>query len=177
MRTRSRTASALAGVTTLLLAALAMTSAAHDPPGGSKPPQHTHDRAMPHVHTDAPPEYRTMTAPTALWIDPSTLERGKAIYADKCAACHGEQGRGDGPEAEDLLVKPPSFKDSAMVAAMTDAYWFWRVSEGGEVEPFRSTGSVMPAWKKKLSVEDRWAVIAYQHTLSGHAGPPRSCTS
>ena len=29
----------------------------------------------------------------------------------------------------------------------------------------------MPAWKNELSVEDRWAVIAYQHTFSGHTGP------
>jgi len=29
----------------------------------------------------------------------------------------------------------------------------------------------MPAWKNDLSVEDRWAVIAYQHTFSGHEGP------
>jgi hypothetical protein len=29
----------------------------------------------------------------------------------------------------------------------------------------------MPAWKDELSIEDRWAVIAYQHTFSGHRGP------
>jgi len=35
----------------------------------------------------------------------------------------------------------------------------------------KSIGSAMPAWKKVVSVEDRWAVIAYQHTFSGHRGP------
>ena len=29
----------------------------------------------------------------------------------------------------------------------------------------------MPPWKGALSVKDRWAVIAYQHTFSGHHGP------
>jgi len=29
----------------------------------------------------------------------------------------------------------------------------------------------MPAYKDALSVEDRWAVIAYQHAQSEHAGP------
>src|SRR6266511_3671665 len=29
----------------------------------------------------------------------------------------------------------------------------------------------MPAWKGELSQADRWAVIAYAHTLSGHRGP------
>ena len=58
-----------------------------------------------------------------------------------------------------------------MVAEMPGNYWVWRVSEGGLVEPFKSKGSAMPAWKTALSPEDRWAVIAYAHTLSGHHGP------
>ena len=58
-----------------------------------------------------------------------------------------------------------------MVAEMPGNFWFWRVSEGGLVEPFKSKGSVMPAWKGELSTNDRWAVIAYAHTLSGHTGP------
>jgi mono/diheme cytochrome c family protein len=53
---------------------------------------------------------------------------------------------------------------------MTESYWFWRVSEGGAVEPVKSQGSAMPAWKDTLSVDDRWAVIAYRHTFSGHEG-------
>ena len=58
-----------------------------------------------------------------------------------------------------------------MVAEMSDAFWFWRVSEGGRVEPYKSQGSVMPAYKNSLSIEDRRAVIAFQHSQSGHAGP------
>jgi Cu/Ag efflux protein CusF len=58
-----------------------------------------------------------------------------------------------------------------MVAEMAGNFWMWRVSEGGLVEPFKSMGSIMPAWKNDLSVSDRWAVIAYAHTLSGHTGP------
>ena len=42
-----------------------------------------------------------------------------------------------------------------MVAEMTPQYWFWRVSEGGAAEPYRSKGSVMPAYKGSLSAEDR----------------------
>src|SRR5205823_2627419 len=34
---------------------------------------------------------------------PELLARGKALYAQaKCAECHGEGGRGDGPSAEAL---------------------------------------------------------------------------
>jgi mono/diheme cytochrome c family protein len=141
--------------------------------GNGQADKHHHkaDAGTLHLHAPVPPEYQSMTAPSGLWTDPGAIARGQAIYGAKCAVCHGEQGAGDGPAAASLPLKPASFTDTAMVAEMTDAYWFWRVSEGGLIEPFRSAGSVMPAWKDELSVEDRWAVIAYQHSLSGHKGP------
>jgi mono/diheme cytochrome c family protein len=131
---------------------------------------HSHGESD-HVHATVPPAYANVSAPANVWTDAQVLARGRAIYTAKCAACHGEAGRGDGPAAAGMALKPASFRDSQMVAAMTDAYWFWRVSEGGRVEPYASKGSAMPPYKDDLSVDDRWAVIAYQHSLSGHAGP------
>ncbi len=72
-------------------------------------------------------------------------------------------------DLERRALKPPDLRDRKMMGEMAGSYWFRRVSEGGAVEPFRSMGSTMPAWKDELSVEDRWAVIAYQHTFSEHA--------
>ncbi|HEY7518498.1 MAG TPA: copper-binding protein [Methylomirabilota bacterium] len=99
------------------------------------------------------------------------IARGQEIFAAKCALCHGAKGDGKGPGASNLPLKPADFTDGKMVAEMAGNYWVWRVSEGGLVEPFKSKGSAMPAWKSELSMEDRWAVIAYSHTLSGHRGP------
>jgi len=99
------------------------------------------------------------------------IARGREIYTVKCALCHGEKGDGKGPAAAGLTVKPGDFTDKKMVAEMAGNYWVWRVSEGGLVEPFKSKGSAMPAWKNELSMEERWAAIAYAHTLSGHRGP------
>jgi mono/diheme cytochrome c family protein len=124
-----------------------------------------------HIHAPVPPEYRSAHVPSAAWTDPRMIARGREIYMTRCAVCHGEEGRGDGPAVTALPVKPPDLRDPGMVGEMAGNYWFWRVSEGGLVEPFRSQGSIMPAWKDELSVEDRWAVIAYQHTFSGHRGP------
>jgi mono/diheme cytochrome c family protein len=129
------------------------------------------DAAGPHLHAPVPAEYSSVTAPPELWTDAQAIARGGAIYAARCAVCHGTQGAGDGLAAGGLPLKPPSLQARAMVAEMSEAYWFWRVSEGGAVEPFASAESAMPAWKRDLSVEDRWAVIAYEHTLSGHTGP------
>jgi Cu/Ag efflux protein CusF len=99
------------------------------------------------------------------------IARGKEIFTAKCALCHGDKGDGKGPGAVNLPLKPADLTDGRMVAEMPGNYWVWRVSEGGLVEPFKSKGSVMPAWKEELSLNDRWAVIAYAHTLSGHRGP------
>jgi mono/diheme cytochrome c family protein len=124
-----------------------------------------------HVHAPVPPEYRSAHVPSAAWTDPRMIARGREIYMVRCAVCHGDEGRGDGPAVTALPIKPPDLRDPVMVGEMAGNYWFWRISEGGLVEPFRAQGSIMPAWKDELSVEDRWAVIAYQHTFSGHRGP------
>lgn len=131
--------------------------------------QHAHERG--HMHVRVPPEYAGAHIPVRVWTDAAMIARGKEIYTAKCAECHGARGEGDGPDAASLSVKPANLADGRMVAEMPGSYWFWRVSEGAEVEPFEAKGSKMPAWKDELSVSDRWAVIAYAHTLSGHAGP------
>jgi mono/diheme cytochrome c family protein len=166
METRGRSRSALLFAALLALGA-PLLGRAHEPPKPAAP-EHGHGG---HAHAPVPADYRGNRAPAGLWTNPAAVERGRSIYAARCALCHGERGGGDGPAAAGLALKPASFRDVGMVAEMTDAYWFWRVSEGGLVDPFRSAGSAMPAWKQELSAEDRWAVIAYQHSLSGHSGP------
>lgn len=124
-----------------------------------------------HDHAEVPAAYSDAHVPDRVWTDPAMIVKGKQIYAAKCAACHGDKGDGKGPAAAGLNVKPGDFTDRKMVAEMAGNYWVWRVSEGALVEPFKSKGSTMPAWKHELSMEDRWAVIAYTHTFSGHRGP------
>ena len=43
------------------------------------------------------------------------LTQGRAIYLGRCATCHGNDGRGDGPIAKDLLGPP--------VGNLTDNEW------------------------------------------------------
>src|SRR3989475_6960492 len=135
-------------------------------PNGEK-----HEDEGGHAHVPAPLEYADRHVPPSVWTDPKMIARGKEIYTTTCAVCHGDAGDGKGPAGLALPLKPSSFRDRAGVAEMRDNYWFWRISEGGQVEPFKSKGSAMPPWKGQLSVEERWAVMAYQHTFSGHKGP------
>jgi mono/diheme cytochrome c family protein len=124
-----------------------------------------------HAHVPAPLEYADAHVPPGVWTDLAMIARGKEIYTVRCAVCHGDTGDGKGPAGLALPLKPSDFRDKAGVAEMRDTYWFWRVSEGGQTEPFKGKGSAMPPWKGELSVQDRWAVMAYQHTFSGHQGP------
>jgi mono/diheme cytochrome c family protein len=150
----------------IVVAAVLMTEpAAPIAAADTKAGQHHHE------HPAIPPAYANAHLPDRVWTDPRMIARGKEIYTAKCALCHGERGDGKGPGAANLPLKPADLTDAKMVAEMPGNFWFWRVSEGGLVEPFKSRGSAMPAWKGELSRDDRWAVIAYAHALSGHRGP------
>ena len=157
-------------VTTVVLAMVAtglagLTLSSTQAGGG---PGHSHED---HEHPAVPAAYANAHVPTRAWTDPKMIARGKEIFTAKCMLCHGEKGDGKGPGAVNLALKPADLTDRKMVAEMAGNYWVWRVSEGGLAEPFKSKGSAMPAWKDELSINDRWAVIAYAHTLSGHRGP------
>ena len=166
MRTRACWLTAL-GVAVLALAVwIARPPALRADPNGED-----HEDKGGHAHVPAPLDYADAHIPPAVWTDGAMIARGKEIYAVRCAVCHGDQGDGKGPAGAVLPLKPPDLREKAAIAEMRDNYWFWRVSEGGQVEPFKSKGSAMPPWKGELSVQDRWAVIAYMHTFSGHQGP------
>jgi high-affinity iron transporter len=42
-----------------------------------------------------------------------SLARGAQVYRENCVSCHGNLGRGDGPEAASLEPKPASLADAA----------------------------------------------------------------
>ena len=105
-----------------------------------------------------PAEYAGLTNPIA--PDAASLARGKVIYEANCAACHGASGLGDGPAAESLDPPPAPIAHTSQM--LSEAYLFYRVSEGGNFAPFNSA---MPAWKEKLREDERWAVINYIRSL------------
>jgi mono/diheme cytochrome c family protein len=116
-----------------------------------------HDgEGMAHQHAEVPHEFEDLTNPFA--GDAAAIAAGQAIFETSCAVCHGPQGKGDGPGSAELNPKPADLSDSQMMSDLTDGYLFWRVSEGGQMEPFNSA---MPPWKAALSEEQRWQVISF----------------
>jgi len=109
--------------------------------------------------TDPPAEFVDLVNP--LRNDNSAVESGQILYQSNCASCHGNKGKGDGAAAQALAPAPSNL--AVAHAELSDGYLFWRISEGGLMEPFRSS---MPAWKTILVQDQIWELISYIRTLS-----------
>jgi cytochrome c553 len=114
-----------------------------------------------HEHVDVPEDYEGLTNPFA--GNTEAIAAGAEIFATNCATCHGDTGMGDGPAAVGLDPKPASLADPDMVADLSDGYFFWRISEGGAMEPFNSA---MPVWETVLSEDQIWQVVTFIRSLS-----------
>jgi mono/diheme cytochrome c family protein len=113
--------------------------------------------AMPE-RLEIPEEYADLVNP--LTDEKTAVSEGRILFESNCASCHGVNGGGDGPAAAGL--EPPPQNLSQIQADLSDAYLFWRVSDGGLMEPFNS---VMPAWRGILSEDHIWQIILFLRTL------------
>ena len=97
----------------------------------------------------------------------SKLWRGRAMFDQHCAACHGWSGQGTGPNAFSLVPAPADLEWLAHTPkSRSEAYIYWSIAEGGE-----SFGSEMPAFKGSLSEKDIWAISAYLRAGMPHSSP------
>lgn len=85
--------------------------------------------------------------------DAAAAEKGKAIFAEQCAACHGEEGKGN-PE-----LGAPN---------LTDRIWLYGGSKEAILQTVRnSRAGVMPFWEGRLSPETIKQLAVYVHSLGG----------
>jgi mono/diheme cytochrome c family protein len=101
-----------------------------------------------------------LTGPLYPIVPPDPLT-GAVIYAENCAACHGETGRGDGADATQLPVPVAAIGTSAVARQTTPAEWYALITQGN-LERF------MPPFQN-LSDRQRWDVVAYVFSLSAPA--------
>jgi mono/diheme cytochrome c family protein len=107
---------------------------------------------------NVPAQYAGKKSPYA-FNDPAAIAAGKQTYDDKCSACHGALGKGDGPAAAALNPKPANFTDKAFMQGLPVDCHFYRISEG-------VTGTGMPPWKA-LGEDTIWKLLIYERSFSG----------
>ncbi|WP_353475335.1 cytochrome c [Salipiger sp. H15] len=72
-------------------------------------------------------------------------DRGEALYVERCATCHGLDGRGDGPMAGVLMIKPVNLTE--LSAANGGSFPLERVVKRIDGrDPLVSHGSPMPVY-------------------------------
>lgn len=80
------------------------------------------------------------------------LESGETVYTEQCAACHGTDGTGNGPDA------PAGINDFTNLEAMT------QVSQAGLMENYNTSNQ--HAGLSSLSEDDIWASLDYARTFT-----------
>ncbi|HLK10138.1 MAG TPA: cytochrome c [Candidatus Binatia bacterium] len=93
---------------------------------------------------------------------------GKQVFLERCSACHGEHGFGDGPAANAIVPRPRNFHDPE--------FWKGRTPEAlrAVVEHGKGTTSMMPAFEGVLSDAQIDAVVDYLQSFrpaGAHADP------
>ncbi len=99
-----------------------------------------------------------VSVPMSSAEDEGDAAKGKEIYTNTCASCHGPEGKGDGVAAAALDPKPRDLSDGAYVSTLSNEHLYKVISEGGA-----SVGlsPMMAAWGGVLSEQDIKDVIAY----------------
>jgi cytochrome c oxidase cbb3-type subunit 3 len=93
------------------------------------------------------------------------LVQGRVVYLDRCASCHGQLGKGDGPTARGLAGPP--------VGDLSDDKW----KHGDKTEQVLGVirmgvkETAMPAWGNLISENSQKAVTAYVYHLAGQKVP------
>jgi mono/diheme cytochrome c family protein/plastocyanin len=105
-----------------------------------------------------------------------SLVNGKQLYAQNCAACHGENGAGDGVFADNLAIAgessmqtmasadamsmqtPVDFTDPQRMLGASPALLQGKILRGG-------MGTGMPMWGSIFTEEQIWDLIAYIYSF------------
>ena len=111
------------------------------------------EELSPELTTGRGPDGKVLTQ-LPVPVTRALLERGRSRFDITCAACHGYLGDGVSLVARNMSVRPPP----SLLARyrQPDGWYFQVMSEGF---------GVMPSYASTLTVEDRWAIVAYLRAL------------
>ncbi len=105
---------------------------------------------------------------------PEQVKAGGELFAANCAACHGEQGAGNGVFADQLAAgsanqdssqsmgehtqRPINFTDPSTMLSASPAHLQGKIIRGG-------MGTGMPSWGAIFTEDQTWALISYLWTF------------
>jgi len=93
---------------------------------------------------------------------PGSALGGSELYDEYCVACHGLEGRGDGPVASYLSgFQPSDLTQDSLVARKAWDTLFERMKTGFGT----AHGSKMPPWDQVLTDAEIWDLVAYMATM------------
>lgn len=96
--------------------------------------------------------YRSTSGFTA-----AAIAEGAALYGEHCAGCHGAEGRGDGPDAAKLPLRPADL-NGPHLWQLSDGVLFGRLADGMAAP---DGAPAMPGFAATLGEDDRWYLIDY----------------
>lgn len=99
------------------------------------------------------------------------IERGKVVYQQYCATCHGAQGKGDGVSAANLPIRPQNLTEGMIVNPLPDSFLHKIISQGGQAV---GLSPLMPGFTPYLSDVQIDEVIAFVRTLAEPKFDPRA---
>ncbi len=102
---------------------------------------------------DLPAAYRRLAVPYQRLDTAAARERGRALYLQNCALCHGVNADGRGVRREGLSGPPRDFTDATWQKRYSARRIFFTIREGVR-------GTSMSAWGS-LSDADAWDLVAY----------------
>ena len=97
-----------------------------------------------------------------LWLSAAALAGAPETFAQKCAACHGKDGKGQTTMGKKLNIK--DFTDAKVQAAAKDADWEKAITDGVKDAAGKA---VMPANQGKISPEDVKALVKVCRDFKG----------
>lgn len=103
-------------------------------------------------HWQAPADIAERVNPVAKTLE--SIQRGKDLYMESCASCHGDEARGNGPVAKVLKKKPTDL--TAMAGNHPDGDFAWKIAQGR---------GPMPGWQEKLTEKQIWELVNFIQNL------------
>lgn len=92
-------------------------------------------------------------APADLLTSKTARARGRALFEQRCALCHGERADGEGVRRQGLSSPPPSFRSQRFRDGHDPRQVFLVIRHG-------KRGTSMPAWPT-FDERETWDLVAF----------------